>query len=63
MDVNVNGVPPEPSGQSKEAGMPDSDSEIIIRQLERSLACLDGFVDFGDQQAKQLLAMWTAGIS
>lgn len=53
MDVDVQGVSPEPDGHADTTAAPgagqdrDGDSEAIIRQLENTLPRWDGFGDLG----------------
>ncbi|KIJ60553.1 hypothetical protein HYDPIDRAFT_117086 [Hydnomerulius pinastri MD-312] len=54
IDIDVNGMSPEPDGQTEDVGMGsvtgeerDGDSEAIIRQLEKSLPRWEGFGDLG----------------
>ena len=53
MDVDVQGMSPEPDGQADTTAGPgagqdrDGDSEAIIRQLEKSLPRWEGFGDLG----------------
>lgn len=53
MDVDVQGMSPEPDGQADATAGPsagqdrDGDSEAIIRQLEKSLPSWEGFGDLG----------------
>lgn len=53
MDLDVNGMSPEPEGQSEEAAMGSvagdggGDNDAIIRQLEGSLPRWEGFGDSG----------------